>query len=262
MITKKAAIAVMAGSLLVAPLVAAQAASADTATTAGAVQAANDRLGPGESLLPGQSLTSGRFKLVQQAQGNLVFYDGTKALWTSPTSGKPGARATMQKEGNLVIYGVDNKPLWSTPTAGNPGAYLLLPKDSGNLVLYSRDNAPLWSSNTYFGKLPSGHVLRAGQWVQSANGRFKLFQQPEGNAVLYDTQGGQKAVWTTPTDGHPGARSVMQPEGNWVVYGADDKALWTTKTAGNPGAWLAVNNDGQIVIYSSDNKPLWSSRNR
>lgn len=108
-------------------------------------------------------LGGGRFKLVQQKQGNLVFYDGTRALWTSPTAGRPGARATMQKEGNLVIYGADNKPLWSTPTAGNPGAYLLLPKQSGNLVIYSRDNKPLWSSMAYLGgKLPSGHVLRPG----------------------------------------------------------------------------------------------------
>lgn len=116
-----------------------------SAATAATVAAAKDRLGPGEWLLPGQSLTSGggRFKLVQQAQGNLVFYDGTKALWSSPTSGKPGAKATMQKEGNLVVYGIDNKPLRSTQTAGNPGAYLLLPKESGNLVIYSRDNTPL-----------------------------------------------------------------------------------------------------------------------
>ncbi|MBF8185968.1 hypothetical protein ITP53_09460 [Nonomuraea sp. K274] len=220
---------------------------------------AKDRLGPGEWLLPGQSLTSGggRFKLVQQNQGNLVFYDGTKALWTSPTSGKPGAKAAMQKEGNLVIYGPDNKPLWSTPTAGNPGAYLLMPKASGNLVIYSRDNKPLWSSTAYIGKLPSGHSLKPGQWVQSSNGRYKLIQQDEGNAVLYD---GQRSLFTTPTAGHPGARSIMQREGNWVVVDRGDKALWTTKTAGNPGAWLSVSNDGRVIIYSSANKPLWTSR--
>ncbi|NRQ36877.1 hypothetical protein HII36_34315 [Nonomuraea sp. NN258] len=257
MITKKATIAVLAGSLLAGPL-----ATLALAQPAGAVAvAAKDRLGPGEWLMPGQSLTSvgGRFKLVQQSQGNLVFYDGTKALWSTPTAGNPGAKTTVQKEGNLVVYGADNKALWSTPTAGNPGAYLKLPAQSGNLVLYSAADKPLWSSTAYFGKLPSGHVLRAGQWVQSANGRYKLIQQDEGNAVLYD---GRTSLFTTPTAGHPGARSVMQREGNWVVYDRNDKALWTTKTAGNPGAWLAVQNDGQIVIYSRDNKPLWSSRKR
>ncbi|MET8864975.1 hypothetical protein ABZW11_18715 [Nonomuraea sp. NPDC004580] len=269
MITKKSAITAMAGALLAGPVAvtamaqpataaATTATTAATAATAGTVQAAaKDRLLPGQWLLPGQSLTSGRFKLVQQAQGNLVFYDGTKALWTSPTSGHPGARATMQKEGNLVIYGPGNKPLWSTPTAGNPGAYLLLPKQSGNLVIYSRDNKPLWSSKAYIGKLPSGHVLRSGEVVQSANGRYRLIQQDEGNAVLYD---GQRSLFTTPTAGHPGARSIMQAEGNWVVVGREDKALWTTKTAGNPGAWLAVSNDGRIIIYSKANKPLWTSR--
>ncbi|GAA2842748.1 hypothetical protein GCM10020220_034780 [Nonomuraea rubra] len=156
MITKKAAIAAMAGSLLAGPV--ALTAMAQPGNAAVAV-AADDRLTPGEWLLSGQSLTSvgGRFKLVQQSQGNLVFYDGTKALWTSPTAGNPGAKATMQKEGNLVIYSASNKALWSTPTAGNPGAYLLLPKQSGNLVIYSKDNKPLWSSKAYLGgKLPSG----------------------------------------------------------------------------------------------------------
>jgi hypothetical protein len=255
LITKKAAIAVMAGSLLAGP-----AAVVAMTQPSNATVVAKDRLGPGEWLLPGQSLTSGggRFKLVQQKQGNLVFYDGTKALWTSPTAGQSGARATMQKEGNLVIYSRDDKPLWSTPTAGNPGAYLLLPEQSGNLVIYSRTNQPLWSSNAYLGgKLPSGHVLRPGQWVQSSNGRYKLIQQDEGNAVLYD---GRRALFTTPTAGHPGARSIMQPEGNWVVVDRNDKALWTTKTAGNPGAWLAVSNDGRVIIYSRTNKPLWSNR--
>ncbi|MGW0198695.1 hypothetical protein [Nonomuraea sp. NPDC003201] len=138
-----------------------------------------------------------------------------------------------------------------------PGAYLLLPKESGNLVIYSRDNRPLWSSKAYIGKLPSGHVLRPGQAVQSGNGRYRLIQQDEGNAVLYD---GQRSLFTTPTAGHPGARSIMQAEGNWVVVDSGKKALWTTKTAGNPGAWLAVSDDGRIIIYSRDNKPLWTSR--
>ncbi|MEO3801321.1 hypothetical protein [Nonomuraea sp. B1E8] len=254
MITKKAAIAVMAGSLIAGPM-----ATVATAQPSNAAVVAKDRLGPGDWLLPGQSLTSGRFKLIQQAQGNLVFYDGTKALWSSPTAGKPGARTTMQKEGNLVIYGLDNKPLWSTQTAGNPGAYLKLPKQSGNLVIYSRTNKPLWSSMAYISKLPSGQVLRPGQFIQSHNGRYKLIQQKEGNAVLYD---GQRSLFTTPTAGHPGARSIMQKEGNWVVVDDNNKALWTTRTAGNPGAWLSVSNDGRVIIYSAANKPLWTSEMR
>ncbi|MEV0615190.1 hypothetical protein AB0I81_17845 [Nonomuraea sp. NPDC050404] len=258
MITKKAAIAALAGSLLAGPVALAMAQPGNAAVAVSAT-AADNKLTPGEWLLPGQSLTSGggRFKLVQQAQGNLVFYDGTKALWTSPTSGNPGARTTMQKEGNLVIYGLGNKPLWSTPTSGNPGAYLLLPNSSGNLVIYSKDNRALWSTKEAIGKLSSGDVLRPGQTIKSANGRYTLIQQEEGNAVLYD---GRRSLFTTPTAGHPGARSIMQKEGNWVVVDRNDKALWSTKTAGNPGAWLAVSDDGRVIIYSSDNKPLWTSR--
>ncbi|SDQ57287.1 curculin domain-containing protein [Thermostaphylospora chromogena] len=227
--------------------------------TAQTVDRNDDMLTAGEILKPRQSVKSsnGQYKLIQQVAGNLVLYGpGNQALWSTPTSGTL-AYTTMQKEGNLVVYSATNKPLWTTKTAGNPGAYLKVQND-GNLVVYSADGKPLWSRHAYIGSLPSGHTLKAGQWVQSKNGRYKLFMQKEGNLVLYGP--GHQAKWTTPTANHPGAKATMQKEGNLVIYSADDKPLWTTKTAGNPGAYLAVQDAGNVVIYSEDNKPLWQAK--
>ncbi len=95
-------------------------------------------------LYQGESLESpnGRFKLVLQADGNLVLYDKDKALWSSGTNGKDAKKLVMQNDGNLVLYG-PNGPVWASNTSGNRGAYLVL-QDDGNLVIYKA----VWSTGT------------------------------------------------------------------------------------------------------------------
>lgn len=88
-----------------------------------------------------------RFLLSFQADGNLVLYMGSKALWATYTNSKGGYRTDMQTDGNLVVYNSANKALWWSNTAGNTGAYLVLQND-GNLVIYSSSRRALWSSNT------------------------------------------------------------------------------------------------------------------
>jgi hypothetical protein len=64
--------------------------------------------------------------LVMQPDGNLVMYrrrDGA-AIWSSGTSGHPGAYAVMQPDGDLVVYGPNGGPgtggaLWASNTWRN-----------------------------------------------------------------------------------------------------------------------------------------------
>src|SRR5207247_6836956 len=91
---------------------------------------------PGDRLVGGEwlaSLTSsdGRFRLVYQADGNVVEYQGSTALWATYTFG-PGY-AVMQQDGNFVVYTPDSVPKWSTNTWGHPGAYLVMQND-GNKI--------------------------------------------------------------------------------------------------------------------------------
>jgi fucose 4-O-acetylase-like acetyltransferase len=98
-----------------------------------------------------------KFKLVLQNDGNLVLYKMIdsinpstqhfdQAIWNSTTNNKPITKATMQKDGNFVLYDGVYTPYWATGTSGNTDAYLIL-QDDGNIVIYS-GNKPVWSSNT------------------------------------------------------------------------------------------------------------------
>ena len=68
--------------------------------------------------------------------------------------------------------------------------------------------------------------------------------QGDGNAVVY---GNGRALWSTGTDGNPGARLVVQADGNTVVYGPTNQALWQTATSG-ARAVLGLDTDGGLVL--------------
>src|SRR5207247_1141336 len=63
-------------------------------------------LDSGASLGPGERVTSadGRFALVLQADGNLVWARGGHVLWHAGTHGTRDPRCVMQADGNLVVY--------------------------------------------------------------------------------------------------------------------------------------------------------------
>ena len=108
-----------------------------------------NRLFPGARLLAGQSLISlnARYRLVYQADGNLVVYDDgdRTATWSSGTAGTSAGQLLMQPDGNLVLYDAGMNAVWNSGTAGNVNARLDMQND-GNLVVYSADGAALWSS--------------------------------------------------------------------------------------------------------------------
>lgn len=102
-----------------------------------------------------QSLTSpnGDWRLIMQSDGNLVGYQRSQsnnnnfnAFWSSGTSGRPGAQAVMQGDGNLVIYH-NGAPVWSTGTDGNGGATLSMQSDR-HIVIYRTDGSAAWWSGT------------------------------------------------------------------------------------------------------------------
>lgn len=230
------------------------AAAPASATTATVTVEASDLLGSGKSLKTDQFISSrdGRFRLYQQKDGNLVLRRGTAAVWASYTTGA-GVFTTMQKDGNLVIRDSAGAALFSTGTA-SPGAVLAVQND-GNIVIYSATGTPLWDKNTFIEGLPSGYALRTDQFVRSRDGRFKLFQQKDGNLVL---RRGTEAVWASETSG-TGVFTTMQKDGNLVIRNSAGTPLWSSGTA-SPGALLAVQNDGNVVIYSKAGKAIWDRK--
>jgi hypothetical protein len=106
------------------------------------------RLGVNAALAPNQAVTScnGRFTFVHQGDGNVVLYDGGRALWNTRTNRKATSALVMQDDGNFVLYSPASAALWNTRTAGHSGATLAV-QDDGNVVLYGGGRA-LWNTGT------------------------------------------------------------------------------------------------------------------
>lgn len=105
--------------------------------------------------------------------------------------------------------------------------------------------------------LRSGQSLPVNGTLTSADGRFVLIMQGDGNLVLY-RQGGA-ARWASATDGRPFGRLDMQTDGNFVLYDPAGAPLWSTGTHGHPGAFLILQDDGNLVIYAPNGAALWAS---
>lgn len=109
-------------------------------------------------------------------------------------------------------------------------------------------------------ELSPNETLVANDSRWSADGRFRLLMQGDGNLVEYGPSG---ALWSTRTGGHPGSRAVMQGDGNLVVYGPTGNPLWASGTWGNSGTRLVVQNDSNVVMYAPSGPPLYAtSRSR
>jgi hypothetical protein len=79
-------------------------------------------------------------RLTFQADGNLVLYDGAKAVWASSTAGR-GKTLALQADGNMVIY-AGSKALWNSHTNGTgSSSYIVqLGADTGNVGCWAESN--------------------------------------------------------------------------------------------------------------------------
>ncbi|MGC0151618.1 hypothetical protein ACPRNU_04075 [Chromobacterium vaccinii] len=216
-----------------------------------------------KSLNSGQSLSindrvysdNGQYFLAMQADGNLVFYGPSGALWASNTVGSGAIQAMMQPDGRLVLYRPGGAVVWQINT-GWGGSFLNVQSD-GNLVFYRLK--PVWDSHTSdpatMQNLPSqtfmppAHIAPGNSYTV---GQYFLIFQTDGNMVLY--KNGSQIIWSSGTTGSGATDAWMQADGNFVIY-ANGSPVWKTNTAGTPNPYLALQADGNLVIYSQ--VPVW-----
>ena len=105
----------------------------------------------------------------------------------------------------------------------------------------------------------SSRRLRPGESSRSANGRYRLTYQTDGDLVLVDTADGRQ-IWATETGGTTPGEAAMQPDGDFTVTDATGSARWSANTGRNPNAYFVVQDDGTFVILRADGQPLWGSR--
>jgi surface antigen len=98
-----------------------------------------------------------------------------------------------------------------------------------------------------------------GQYLQSANGVYRLVMQGDGNLVLYS---GAKALWDSQTS-TPRAYATLQAgdgaDGNLVIYSPAGTALWTAHVPTSPHDRLEMQNDGNLVVYDTSGNAQWAT---
>jgi hypothetical protein len=161
------------------------------------------------------------------------------------------------------MYNSTGQALWNTQTQGNPGARLVLQTD-GNIVLYSATNSPLWATYgvhtpnnlSYINTRMNVHgFLFPGQSIETADRRYKLIMQTDGNLVLYSPS---RALWASGTNGTSVRYLAMQGDGNLVLYGSNSQPIWYSNTAGHgSNLQLVIQQDGNLVLYNPQGRPFW-----
>ena len=135
---------------------------------------------------------------------------------------------TMQTDGNLVLRGTNGVAYWWTGSSG-AGNRLVI-QDDGNFVVRRSNGSAAWSSGT------TRILLAAGETATT----------------------GRRFLWSY-TYFDPVYVTTVQPDGNVVARGPDNRAIWTTNTAGNPGARLIMQTDGNLVVRRPDGRAVWQS---
>ena len=187
----------------------------------GSAPAASDRLLPGQTLQPGQSITGGHDTLTMQASGDLVLLaPGSTPLWSSHTGGNAGAQLVMSPGGNLAVVASGGQILWSAGTAHHSGSILIL-QPNGNAVVTAPtppgspapSSAPLWSTDTYR-QTYADIQLAAHGWSQGQARQFGCLDNIWTRESKWDELAGSPASAYGIPQASPGAtRAAAGPDG-------------------------------------------------
>jgi predicted phage tail protein len=162
-------------------------------------------------------------------------------------------------DGNVIIVTKAAKGLWATGTEGNPGARLVYMSAPGTVV--TPPNVPSSDFPTIPprpNKLDPGDTLQPGQWLQSANNWYRAGMQTDGNLVVHSKS--NEVIWTSKTNGNPGARAVHfnsgAPAGVFAVISTDNRILWQCPKKGTGG--VVIGNDGNLNLLDSSGAVVWN----
>jgi hypothetical protein len=105
--------------------------------------------------------------------------------------------------------------------------------------------------------LSANGILLKEDFLLSPSGQYQAILQEDGNLVVCDLHNSNKVLWQSNTAGKPIDNAIMQPDGNFVVYGSPAPE-WSSNTFTHP-AVVVMGDDGYLAVY-----PLaalkWSSK--
>ncbi|MFF7459589.1 RHS repeat domain-containing protein [Kitasatospora sp. NPDC008115] len=203
----------------------------------------NRELKAGFVLKSGETVRSNSMQLSMQADGNLVLTSlrSGQALWASNTQNHPGARATMQDDGNFVVYDPQGAALWSTQTTAGAGSgYFAVVQDDGKFIVYAPGYQSKWGTPTW-------------NATDAANGA-SLTWDVEGKLASL-TQGTATTTYVYDADGNqllrrnPGKVTVNLGGGDELTYNTITQVSTGTRYYGIPGGITLVRQGPNKLTY-------------
>ncbi|MFI5528769.1 hypothetical protein ACIA8O_09460 [Kitasatospora sp. NPDC051853] len=188
-----------------------------------------------------------------------------RVLWSSNSPHTPAGWMEVRRDGTLTLRVSDGSVYWSAAGRAPEGSGLpvLSVQDDCNVVLRDGDGTALWSTRTYDpahetdgALLLTGRSLKGGEQLVTAS--TALAMGVDGNLVLTDRRS-SRVLWTSGTEGHPGAVVALEADGNLVIRDTVGAPLWDSGTWGTEGARLLVHENGNLALYDTDSKALWST---
>ncbi|GAA3788283.1 hypothetical protein GCM10022403_023450 [Streptomyces coacervatus] len=156
----------------------------------------------GGAVIPsGTSLMSDSVRLTMQADGNLVLtaLATGKTIWSSATSGNPGAYAQFGTDGNLVVYTAAGTAKWTTGLTATTGSTFRVRNDSTVVVVASDSSTVLWRQGTV-NAVPAANATTA--YTYTPAGKVDTIKDNAGNTWNYHYNLlGQKTSQTDPNTG-------------------------------------------------------------
>jgi hypothetical protein len=111
-------------------------------------------------------------------------------------------------------------------------------------------------ATTPVASIRSRTTLQAGESLTSADQRYEMLFQRDGNLVVYASRG--RVVWASNTHA-PGGQFVAQSDGNLVIYSASGVPVWASGSV-SPASTLLMQDDGNLVDYSLlTGKAVWAT---
>ncbi|MFB9369000.1 hypothetical protein [Kitasatospora albolonga] len=188
-----------------------------------------------------------------------------KVLWSSGSPQTPAGHLAVRSDGVLELRTANDYAYWSNTTTvpGSYGPAVLSVQDDCNVVLRNGQGTALWSTRTYDpahesagSLLLTGRSLKAGEQLTTET--TALTMGADGNLVLTDRRSA-KVLWTSGTEGRPGAAVALEADGNLVIRDAAGAPLWSSETWNTTGARLLLRPDGNLEILDVDSRARWST---
>ncbi len=244
-----------------------------TTTTTPSNPAPGSSLNFGSNMSQSDQLTSpnGQYVAKLSSTCHLVVLTASNnaVQWSSANADSSQACSLEVGSGGDLRITLPNatSPLWTSGIANCFFDKLIL-RNSGSLALITLGGIDAWTSKAGVTggttwTLGVGQVMRAGQFLLSANGNYEAIMQSDGNFVVCASVqiSCVVATWSTQTQGNPGGYfTIRRSDSNLVVYDARNNWKWASFTSGDIGNNLIMQNDGNLGFYGPVGA-LWGAKN-